>query len=74
MNGRFVNGRLTLSENIADIGGMACILDIAGKDNPNLDELFKTYARTFRTCLLYTSHHRLLNLQGRILMYSQPVI
>lgn len=47
--GAHVDGRLTLSENIADVGAMACILDIAGKDNPNLDELFKTYARTYRT-------------------------
>ncbi len=48
MPGSFVDGSLTLSENIADIGAMACILDIAGADNPNLDELFKTYARTYR--------------------------
>ena len=47
--GIHVDGRLTLSENIADVGAMACILDIAGKGNPNLDELFKTYARTYRT-------------------------
>ncbi len=46
--GAFVDGDLTLSENIADIGAMACILDIAGKNAPNLDELFKTYARTYR--------------------------
>ena len=47
--GCFVDGSLTLSENIADVGAVACILDIAGADNPNLDELFKTYARTYRT-------------------------
>ncbi len=45
----FVDGGLTLSENIADVGAMACILDIAGADNPNLDGLFRTYARTYRT-------------------------
>lgn len=48
-DGMFVDGSLTLSENIADIGAMACILDVAGADNNNLDELFKSYARTYRS-------------------------
>ncbi|MDP4094537.1 MAG: M13-type metalloendopeptidase [Bacillota bacterium] len=42
----FVNGSLTLSENVADIGGMACILDIAkGMKNANYKELFESNAR-----------------------------
>jgi len=44
-----VDGRRTLSENLADLAGMACILDIAGEDNPRLDELFSGYAETWRT-------------------------
>ncbi len=42
--GVFVNGELTVTENIADLGGMACVLDIAGPDNPNLKDLFANYA------------------------------
>ena len=35
-NGENVNGSLTVGENIADIGGMACVLDIL-KDTQNVD-------------------------------------
>ena len=44
-----VNGNLTVSENVADIGAMACILDIA-KGMPNADYklLFESNARIWR--------------------------
>lgn len=44
-----VNGNLTLSENVADIGAVACILDIA-EDIPDVDykALFESYARIWR--------------------------
>lgn len=44
-----VSGALTLSENVADIGAMACILEIA-KTIPNVDyeELFESYANIWR--------------------------
>ena len=44
-----MDGRLTLDENIADIAGMACVLKLAGADNPKLDKLFRSYARLWRT-------------------------
>lgn len=44
-----VSGALTLSENVADIGAMACILDIAKTiPNVNYEELFESYARIWR--------------------------
>ena len=44
-----VNGALTLSENVADIGAMACILDIAANmEDVNYKELFESNARIWR--------------------------
>lgn len=41
-----VNGNLTVSENVADIGSMACILDILkGMKNPNYKKLFESNAK-----------------------------
>lgn len=48
-DGQHVNGFLTVGENISDLGGVACVLDIAKKsDNPNLKELFENYATIWR--------------------------
>ena len=46
--GQYIDGQQTLGENIADIAGMACILDIAGEDNPRLGDLFTSYAIIWR--------------------------
>ncbi len=43
--GATVNGADTLSENISDIGGIACGLEIlSGMDNPDYDAFFRSYA------------------------------
>lgn len=48
-NGKFINGYLTAGENISDLGGIACVLDIAKKlENPNLKDLFENYAVIWR--------------------------
>lgn len=48
-DGKFVNGFLTVGENISDLGGIACVLDIAKKtENPNLKALFENYATIWR--------------------------
>lgn len=40
-----VDGKATLSENIADIGGIACGLDVLAKmENPDYDAFFRSYA------------------------------
>ncbi len=44
-----INGKLTLSENIADLAGMSCLLDVAGSGNPRLEDLFLGYASIWRT-------------------------
>ncbi len=47
--GSVISGALTVSENIADIGAMACILDIAEQmPDANYKELFENYAKIWR--------------------------
>ena len=43
-----IKGRDTLSENIADIGGAACALDIlSGIEDPDYDAFFRNYAKSW---------------------------
>ena len=47
VNGKSVNGEQTVSENIADLGAVSCIVDIAkqkGATNEEMKELFEAYA------------------------------
>jgi putative endopeptidase len=48
-DGKSIDGFLTAGENISDLGGIACVLDIVKKmENPNLKELFENYATIWR--------------------------
>lgn len=41
-----MNGELTLSENIADLGAVSCITEIVSHlDNPNYEALYKSIAK-----------------------------
>ncbi|MGN2339914.1 M13-type metalloendopeptidase [Clostridium cagae] len=42
-NGEFVNGKLTAGENISDLGGVACIIDIANNINIVLSQFEEFY-------------------------------
>ena len=44
VNGTKVNGTLSVTENIADLGGVSCVTEIAKNEGYDLRELYKAYA------------------------------
>lgn len=64
-NGENVNGSLTVGENIADIGGMACVLDIL-KDTQSVDykAFFESNANIWRE--ICTKEYEELKLQSDV--------
>ena len=45
INNQYVNGTLTLSENIADLGAVSCVTEYAKNNHYNLQALYIAYAR-----------------------------
>lgn len=45
INNQYVNGTLTLSENIADLGAVSCVTEYAKNNNYNLQAIYIAYAR-----------------------------
>jgi len=61
-DGNYINGFLTVGENISDLGGIACVLDIAKNiENPNLKDLFENYATIWREISTQELKEYLLN-------------
>lgn len=66
-NGIFENGDLTVTENIADMGGMACVLEIVGDDKEAQKKVFESNAKIWaenrtdqmRDYILKTNEHSL---------------
>lgn len=44
VNGRKVNGEQTLTENIADLGGVSCVTEIAQTEGYDLKKVYESYA------------------------------
>lgn len=60
--GKNIDGFLTVGENISDLGGIACVLDIAKKnENVNLKDLFENYATIWREVSTKELQEYLLN-------------
>ncbi len=48
--GEYINGALTLGENIADLGGVNCVVEVAKEyGSGDLDALFRAYANAWRS-------------------------
>ena len=44
IDNQYVNGTLTLSENIADLGAVSCVTEYAKNNHYNLQALYRAYA------------------------------
>lgn len=50
VNGAKVNGQMTIGETVADLGGISCMMEIAGGiENFDYAAFFKSYAHLWRT-------------------------